>query len=122
MPVNGADVVKAKLFKQGGGYHHAFGMLFDALGQLKQRWSAFKHSLASVLGSGVKTPAHQLRQVAVQRAHGGADAHVVVVQDDQQVGVRNTGVVQRFKRHASGHGAVANDGNYAAVFTLVPGG
>ena len=33
MPVNRADVVEAKIFKQRGRYHHAFGVRFQPLGQ-----------------------------------------------------------------------------------------
>ena len=50
MAINGADVVKAKLFKHGGRHHHALGMLFKALGQLKQRWRAFQNIFTHVLG------------------------------------------------------------------------
>ena len=122
MPVNGADVVETKFFKQRGGQHHAFGMLFNALGQLKQRRRAFEHSFTDVFGGGIKLPAHQLRQVAVERAHGGADAHVVVVENDQQIAIGHARVVERLKGHASGQCAVADNGNGAAVFPLDFGG
>ena len=49
MTINRADVVKAKLFKHGGRHHHALGMLFKALGQLKQRWRAFQNIFTHVL-------------------------------------------------------------------------
>ena len=82
VPVNRADVVKAKLLKQRGRHHHALGVLFQALGQLEQRWRTFEHGFSNIFGVGVKLAAHELRQIAIQRPDGRADAHVVVVQDD----------------------------------------
>ena len=122
MPVDRTNVVEAKLFEQRGRHHHALGLLFQALGQFQQRGCILEHALAHVLGRRVELAAHELRQVAVERAHGRADAHVVVVQDDQQVAVGHARVVQRFESHAGRHGAIANDGHRAPVFTLVPGG
>ena len=112
MPINRADVVEAKLFKQGGGGDDVLGLLFKTAGEFKQRCGrALEHLLAQVLGGGVKTPAHELRQIAVERAHRWADGHVVVVQDDQHIRPGHPSVVERLERHASGHGAVANDGH-----------
>ena len=122
MSINRTDVIEAKLFKQGGGYHHAFGLLFNALGQFKQGRRAFKHLLAHVFGGRIKAPTHQLSQIPIQRAHWRADAHVVVVQDDQQFAIFHARVVERLKGHARRHGAVAYHGNGIAVFTLLPRG
>ena len=119
--IDRADVVESELFKQCGRHHHALGLLLQPFGQLQQRWHRAKHGLADVLGGGIELPAHQLRKVAVERTDRRTDAHVVVVQDDQQVAVGHAGVVQRFKGHAGGHGAVANDGHGAAVLALVFG-
>ena len=120
--VNGADVVEAEVFKQGGRHHHALGMRLQALGQLKQRRRSFEHLLADVFSSSIKLTAHELRQVAVQRTHRRADAHVVVVQDDQQIAIANAGIVQRLESHAGAHGAVADDGHRVAVLALLLGG
>ena len=54
----------------------------------------------------------------VERADGLRDRHVVVVQDDQQVGVRGAGVVQRLERHAGAHRAVADHRDDRARFAL----
>ena len=83
--VNRADVVETKFFKQGGWHHHAFGLLLEASRQVKQRRRIFQNLLAHLFGSRIKTPAHELRQIAVERTDGGADGHVVVVQDNQQI-------------------------------------
>ena len=87
----------------------------------EQRRCAFEHGLSHVLGRRIEATTQQLGKVAVQRTHGRADAHVVVVQDDQQVAVRDARVVQGFKGHAGGHGTVANDGNGMPVYTLDAG-
>jgi hypothetical protein len=60
-------------------------MLFKTFGQLKQGGCAFEHLLAHIFCSGIKLAAHQLRQIPIQGTHGGADGHVVVVQDHQQL-------------------------------------
>ena len=62
----------------------------------------------------VEIAAHQPCQVLVQRAHGRADRHVVVVEDDQQVAVFHAGIVERLEGHARRHGAVTDDGDALA--------
>ena len=122
VPVDGADVVEAEFLEQRGRHHHALGLLLQPLGQLQQRGRVLEHALAHVARLGVELPAHQLGQVAVQRPHGRADAHVVVVQDDEQVGVGHAGVVQRLEGHARRHGAVADDGHRVAFLTALARG
>ena len=122
VPVDGADVVKAEFLEQRGGHHHAFGLLLEALGQFEQGRHRAQHGLAHVLGGGIELPAHQLRKVAVESAHGGADAHVVVVQHHQQVAVGHARVVERLEGHAGTHRAVANNGYRMAVVALALGG
>ena len=122
VPVDGADVVEAEILKQRGRHHHAFGMLLQLFRQLQQRGDIFQHAFAHATGGGVKLAAHQLRQIAVQRPHRWADAHVVVVQDDQQIAIEHPGVVHGLKGHAGRHGPVANHRNGAALFALALGG
>ena len=83
MAVNRADVVKPEFFKQGGWHHHALGLLLKAACQIEQRRRIFQNLLTHLFGCGIKPPAHELRQIAVERTHRGADGHVVVVEDDQ---------------------------------------
>ena len=49
--VDGADVIEAKLLKQGGWNHHAFGLLLKASCQVKQRRRIFQNLLAHLFGS-----------------------------------------------------------------------
>ena len=118
MPVNRPDVIEAKFFKQRGGHHHALGLLFKAFGEFQQRGCPLEHCFSHTPGGRIKAPAHQLGQVAVERANGRADAHVVVVQDDQQLAVGDTCVIERLERHAGRQRTVANDGHRVPVFTL----
>ena len=54
-------------------------------------------------------------QMLVQSAHVALDGLVVVIEDDQQVGIRDAGVVQPLEGEASGHRAVADDGGNLLV-------
>ena len=119
--VDGTDVVKAKLFKQSRRHHHAFGLLFKTASQVKQRRRIFQDLLAHFFGGRIKTPTHELRQIAVERTDGRADRHIVVVEDHQQIGVRHPCVVERLKGHARGHGTIANDGHTAALLAFLLG-
>ena len=121
MAVDRADVIETKFFKQSGGQHQAFGLVLQTTRQLKQRRRIFQNLAAHLFGGRVKTPAHELRQIAVQSAHGRTDRHVVVVQDDQQIAVGHTCVVHGLESHASGHGTVTNDGHAVALLTLLLG-
>ena len=57
----------------------------------------------------------QVHQVLFHSSHTAVDAHVVVVEDDEQVvgGVRC--VVQSLEGQSAAHGSVANDGNDMAL-------
>ena len=121
-PSIGSDVVEAELLEQRGRHHHALGLLLQPLGQFKQRRRIAQHLLAHVLGRRVELPAHELGQVAVERAHRGRDRHVVVVQHHQQPALGHTGVVQGLEGHAGRHGAVADDGHGVAFIALDLGG
>ena len=51
------------------------------------------------------------QQVRMQPALVSVDGHLVVVQDDEQVGIAVAGIVQSLQGKASGHGSVANQGD-----------
>ena len=120
--VDGADVVETKFLKQRGGHHHAFGVLFQPLGQLEQGRRPLEHLLAHVFRGRIKLPAHELGQVAVERSHRWRDRHVVVIEHHKQATLGHARVVQRLERHACGHGTVADDGHGLALLTLDLGG
>jgi len=65
MPIDGANVVKTKLFKQCSGHDHALGVFFEAARQFKHRRHVLQHRFAHVFGSGVKLSGQEPGQVAV---------------------------------------------------------
>ena len=113
--IDGADIVKAELLEHGRGRDHALGVLLDFFRQLPQRRHTAQNALAGLACRGVKTPGKQAREVFIERTHRRRDRHVVVVENDQQVGVGNPGVIERFKGHAGGHRAVADDRHSAPL-------
>jgi hypothetical protein len=61
--------------------------------------------------------------VLVEGAHRRRDGHLVVVEDDQQVGVVDVaGVVEGLEGHAGGHRAVADHRDRPAVLAAQAGG
>ena len=66
---------------------------------------------------------HDLVEVALERTHVGVDAHVVVVEDHEEVlRLEIACLVQGLEGHARRHGAVADDGDAGMVLMLeVPG-
>ena len=61
----------------------------------------------------------QLVQVALERTHVGVDAHVVVVEDHQEVlGFQITRLIEALEGHPRGHGAVSDDGDAREVLFL----
>ena len=57
----------------------------------------------------------QVGQIGIQRACRTVDRHVVVVEDDEQVGVGVGGIVQSLPGQPSGYRGVADDGDDIAV-------
>ncbi len=115
VPVDGADVVQAELFKNGGRHDQALGVLFQLLGQLEQRRRVAQYLLGAFTRGGVEAAGHQARQVAVECPHRRRDRHVVVIEHDQHVCqtalVRHARVVQSLEGHACRHRAIADDGH-----------
>lgn len=56
-------------------------------------------------------------QIVGQTTDVRGNRHFVVVQDDQHVGAQMAGVIERFVGHACRHGAIADDGCNAPMFT-----
>ena len=122
--VDGADVVEAKLFEQRAGDDHAFDMLFGAPRQFPDAGHPAQDFFAFFAHGRVEPAGQDLGEVVVHRPDVGRDAHVVVVQYDQQVRVDGAGVVHGLVGHAAGDAAVADDGDHvvAAALELVGDG
>ena len=119
VPVNGADVVEAKFLEQGAGHDHAFHVLFGAPRQLPHGGHLAQGFFAFLAHGRIKPAGQYLGQVVVHRTDVGRDGHVVVVEDDQQVGVQAAGMVHGLVRHAAGDAAVADDGDHVVVFAAL---
>ena len=57
----------------------------------------------------------EIQQVFLHAAHGVVDAHIVIVEDDEQVVGSGTYVVDTLESQSSAHGSVANDGYNMAL-------
>jgi len=84
---------------------------------------AGQDGLADIFRRRIELARHQARQVAVQRAHGRRDRHVVVVQDHQQVDIfLHARIVHRLESHAGRHRTVADHGDRVQRVALDLGG
>ena len=119
--INGADVVEAQFLEQRARGNHALEVFFGFLRQRHQVWGAFQHFLAAVPNLVVGSAGQQLGKIVGQPAHVAGDRHVIIVQDNQHIGVQVAGVVQGLKGHTGGHGAVANHRNALAPGILHAG-
>jgi hypothetical protein len=107
--VDRADVVETQFLEQGAGRQHALDVLLGAFGELEQRRRKVENFLAC-LARGVEAAAgEEACQVAVEGTDGRRDRHVVIVEDDEHVGVGDAGIVQRLEGLAGGHRAIADD-------------
>jgi hypothetical protein len=128
--VHGADVVQTELLEQrrAAAGDHAARVLVNLRRHLLHR---HRHRLGDGLGALAKLSQRlgrlQARERAGQRAHRilvqrvvlrGERHLLVVVQDDDHVGVQVAGVVHRLVRHAAGDGAVADDGDDVVAAAL----
>ena len=122
MAVNRADVVPAELFEQRTGHQHAFGIFLGTARDFPRARQARQHFLAAFAHAGVRPAGQDFGQVVGQPPDIARDRHVVVVEDHQHVGVDLGRMVQGFKRHASGQGAITDHGNCLAITVLQAGG
>ena len=60
-----------------------------------------------------------IQQILTQPACIGVDGHVIIVEDNQKIGIVDTGIVQSFKCHSARHGTVTDNGYGLAVFLSV---
>jgi len=79
----------------------------------------FFHFLFELLG---QSAGEQFGEERTQRAYAVGDEHFVIVEHDQQVRPDMPGVLHRFKGHAAGDTAVADDRHHAMIFFLLIAG
>ena len=125
MAVHGAQVAEAQVLEEQARHHEALEALLAPLRGLGHALAQAPDGdgldgvLDALAPAVVVLAGHDLVQVALQRAHVGVDAHVVVVEDHQEVlGDQVAGLVEGLEGHAGGHGAVADYGDADVVLLL----
>ena len=68
------------------------------------------------LQAGVEMSGTQVVERFGQPAHAGADRHLVVVENDEEIFFESAGVVHGLEHDAAREGAVAHDGDDVAIF------
>ena len=120
--VDGADVVEAEFLEQRAGRQEPLDVLLDAIGEFEQRRGDRQDLFTGAAGGIERVAGEDAGQILVERTHRVRDRHVVVVENDEHVGVGDAGIVHGLKSLSSGHGAIADDGDRAPVFALELGG
>ena len=92
-----------------------FEMLFRAARQLPHGRHLPQDFLPALAQMRVHAAGKRARELARERADVLRNRHVVVVQDDQQVGRQRAGVIQGLEGHARGHRSVADHGDDAPI-------
>ena len=112
MPIDRADVLKAQLFKQGTAARHTGDQgprptRAVAQGAGQSRLKPLSHATQArqrpTLGQRV--------EIAVQGPNRGRNAHIIVVQDDEQPLAQIASGIHRLIGHTGRDGAVPDDGN-----------
>ena len=111
VPVDGAEIAEAQRLEQGAAAPpHQVGLgVDDALLHPVARFALSQRVPDFVLEPVVERVCGYLQEVVVQAANVLVDGDVVVVQDNEDIGLGRTGVVQAFPGQAAGEGAVADD-------------
>ena len=93
VPVDRADVIKAELFEETAGQHHALEIGFRATREFPGRRHLAQHLLAGFAQRRIFTARENAREIIRQRAHVLRNRHVVVVEHDQHVGTERACVI-----------------------------
>ena len=124
VPVDGTEIPESQGLEEGAARFAdqvrlcVLGHLLDGIAELGLAQAVPERGFQPVVGG----TGGELQQVIVQGAQVPVDGLVVVVQDNEDVGLGAAGVVQSLKRKAAGHGAVADQGYHLLLASLQPGG
>ena len=118
--VDRADVAEAELLEEHAAVQAGLDRFLDLrqepLGRVAQQRHLVEHLEHFALQAGVERVDAQPVEILAHAADAGADRHLVVVQDHQQVLAQTAGVVHRLVDDARGKRAVADHGHGVAVF------
>ena len=124
--IDRAGVMETHLLKRGGGHEHAFPLFFPAFDKAGRGAAALvTEDLLAALAQRIEGAAGGgAAEHLGQPADGFGDGHVVVVEDDQHIGllIHAAGMGQRLEGHPGSHRAIADHRHrLAAVATGLVG-
>ncbi len=117
VPVDGPEVLQAKLLKEDGGPQHALGRFFGAAHHFDGGFAAdaLQDAGGTIVQVLVVLVGHDAVQVAGDGAHVAVDGPLIVVEHDDQAFRLLGDVVEGFKGDAVGESGVAGDGDHVLV-------
>ena len=116
MAVNGADVIKAKLFKQCPARQHAARIFIGApCCRLHGLGKFLCHLFCDITQRQEGPRRNQPREIIGKCANGGRNRHAIIIQDDNESRIQRPGVVHRLVSHAGTHGSIADHANDVVV-------
>ena len=109
VPVNRTEVRKAQSLEQSTANGHTLEQILGPLCPLSERFGKEAHSALRGLFQILKWRTRiKLREVGGQRAHRRRDAHLVVVENDDQTFLQMARIVHRLIGHSRAHRAIAD--------------
>src|SRR5205085_603020 len=122
--VNGAHVFEAHRLKHLPRPYSTFDALFEVVpgsfdGAADAAGEAIDDAFGDALGFFVGGADADALEIGRESALGFADAHAVVVEDDEQLAAEGAGVVEAFEGHAVDDGGIADQGDDAAIAFFV---
>ena len=118
--VDRAVVTQPQLLEPAATSEHVLDSVLETVGHFCHArtdvWNALEEIFHVLLEAVVAGICAHAGEVLAHAANVWSDAHFIVIQDDGHLCLQMRGVVERFKGHAAGHGAVADDGDDIAVF------
>ena len=113
--VDGPEVPESEGLEQGAAFKYghlgAEHEFLDSSAQL----GGTDHVPYAVLYAVVRLGCGYFQQVAVQASHALVYGDVVVIEDDQDIGLHRSGVVETLEGHAAGHGTITDYGYYLFI-------
>ena len=118
MAVDRADVAEAQFLEEHAAHQAGLDRPLDLVEEPLHRIADHRQVAQQLLHLGLQAGVEGVHPQAVERfgqaAHAGANRHLVVVEDHDEVLLQPAGMVHRLQDDAGAEGAVADDGHDAA--------
>ncbi len=122
VPIHRAQVAEAEGLEKPVLHEHVADMILPPLQQMVQRPAHQRRLFQCLgyraLGAQPALAGAQVGEVAADRAHIGRDAHLVVIEDNNQPGAAAAGIVHGLVAHAAGERAIAHHGDDMPLLAL----